>query len=323
MFGYALPPRGDCLYRRAKPPVSGECLADIRSGAALERALLDFEPQLVFHLAAHSYIDGSYTKPRDIFETNLMGTVELLEVLRKSGGGIPVVVVSSDKCYAREMKGRPCLETDPLGAAEAYSTSKACQDLAAQSYRFSFPQMAIAAARASNTAGGGDFNKARLIPYLLDCFARGETARLRSPKAVRPWQYVLDVLWGYLTLGQALKERLTDTGSAYNFGPAPDGFQTVEQVTALLARHFPNARCQWREGGGSTETAILRLDSGKARRELGWEPLYSLEKAMDRTAAFHRGLEKRSAAHLCREEVEAYVECLQRAGENNERSEDL
>lgn len=283
---------------------------------------MDFEPELVFHLAAHSYIGGSYTHPREIFETNLMGTVELLEILRRSGGGIPAVVVSSDKCYAREIKGRPCLETDSLGAAEAYSTSKACQDLAAQSYRFSFPHMAIAAARASNTAGGGDFNKARLIPYLLDCFARGETAKLRSPKAVRPWQYVLDVLWGYLTLGQALKERLPDTGSAYNFGPAPDGFQTVEQVTTLLARRFPGARCQWQEEQRSTETAVLRLDSGKARRELGWEPVYSLEKAMDCTAAFHQGLQKRSAADLCREEVEAYVECLQRAGENNERSED-
>ena len=152
------------------------------------------------------------------------------------------MVVTSDKCYAQELKGKPCQETDPFGAAEAYSTSKACQDLAAQCYRISFPDMPIATARASNTIGGGDFNKTRLIPHLLDCFSSGRPAKLRNPSFVRPWQYGLDVLWGCLTLGKVLSEGGVTGDTSFNFGPAPDGFQTVGRVAKLLASHFPGAR---------------------------------------------------------------------------------
>jgi len=314
VYGYALPPWPGCLYELAHPPVAGEVLADIRDRSAVQRALANCQPDLVFHLAAHAYLDGSHEYPADIFEINVMGTVGLLDAIRGSGRRIPTVVVTSDKCYDQQLNGKPCRETDPFGAAEAYSTSKACQDLAAQSYNLSFPDMAVATARASNTIGGGDFNLTRLIPHLLDCFTRGETAQLRNPNYVRPWQYVLDVLWGYLTLGKALAEGGLEGDASFNFGPAPDGFQTVGKVAELLSAHFPNVRYEAQEGGASGETQVLRLDSGKARQILGWQPLYSLEKTLEQAAAFQKGLLQFPAAQLCQEQVDRYLERVQCVG---------
>lgn len=305
--GYALPPQPGCLYEAARPPVAGELLADIRDRGEVERALGQFQPDLVIHLAAHAYLDGSYQHPADIFEINVMGTVGLLETVRRSGRRVPVVAVTSDKCYAQGLGGRPCREADPFGAAEAYSTSKACQDLAAQCYRISFPDMSVATARASNTIGGGDFNKTRLIPHLLDCFSRGEPAKLRNPNFVRPWQYVLDVLWGYLTLGRALAEGTVTGDTCFNFGPAPDGFQTVGAVAELLAAHFPGARYELGAGGPSGETQLLRLDSGKAREALGWKPLYTLEETLAQAAAFQQGVAHTPADRLCQEQVGQYL----------------
>ena len=315
VYGYALPPCPGCLYETARPLVAGERLADIRDRVEVERALNQFRPDLIFHLAAHAYLDGSYEYPADIFQVNVMGTVGLLESIRQSGRRIPTVVVTSDKCYAQGLGGRPCREGDPFGAAEAYSTSKACQDLAAQCYRFSFPELPIATARASNTIGGGDFNKTRLIPHLLDCFSTGQPAMLRNPGFVRPWQYVLDVLWGYLTLGSALAEGTITGDTSFNFGPAPDGFQTVGRVAELLAAHFPGAEDELGTGGSSGETQLLRLDSGKAWKLLGWRALYTLEQTLAQAAAFQAGLAHTPTAQLCREQVRQYLDRTQEMAE--------
>ncbi len=307
VYGYALPPRSGCLYEKARPPIAGERLADIRERAEAERVLSQFRPDLIVHLAAHAYLDGSYEYPAEIFETNVMGTVGLLEAVRQSGRRVPTVVVTSDKCYAQGLGGRPCREDDPFGAAEAYSTSKACQDLAAQCYRISFPGLPIATARASNTIGGGDFNKTRLIPHLLDCFSNGQPAALRNPGFVRPWQYVLDVLWGYLTLAKALAEGTITGDTSINFGPASDGFQTVGRVAELLAAYFPGAEYELGAGGPSGETQLLRLDSGKARELLGWRALYTLEETLAQAADFQKNAGHNSAEELCREQVGQYL----------------
>lgn len=311
VYGFALPPQPGCLYERAQPPLNREILTDIRDRGAVQTALARFQPDLVFHLAAHAYLNGSYEYPADIFEINVMGTVGLLEAIRVNGCRIPIVVVTSDKCYAQELKGVPCREDDPFGAAEAYSTSKACQDLVAQSYGISFANMAVATARASNTIGGGDFNHTRLIPYLLDCFAKGRPAQLRSPGFIRPWQYVLDVLWGYLIIGKSLAEGEQPSGVSFNFGPAADGFQSVGQVAEQLASHFSDAHCVWQEGVHSNQTEILRLDSTKAQRELGWIPVYSLNETLAQTADFHKKLQYCPAEELCCEQIERFIACVE------------
>ncbi len=315
VYGFALPPQAECLYETACPPLEQEYLGDIRNRAAVEQVLAQFKPDIIFHLAAHAYLDGSYEYPADIFEVNVMGTVGLLEAVRRSGRIIPVVVITSDKVYAQNLKGQPCRENDMFGAAEAYSTSKACQDLAAQCYGLSFPTMPVATARASNTIGGGDFHISRLIPHLLNCFSRGMPAQLRNPSFIRPWQYVLDVLWGYLTLGNALTNETLGKDTSFNFGPAPDGFQTVGRVAELLAAQFPGARCEVQGGNRSSETEILRLDSEKACQILGWRPRYTLEETLVQAAVFHKELLYVPAAQLCRKHVEQYIERLhQEAG---------
>ena len=305
VYGFALSPQHGCLYERARPPVAGEVFADIRDQDAVGKAFARFAPDIVFHLAAHSYIDGSYDFPREIFEINVMGTVNMLETIR--GRGIPAVVVTSDKCYARQPDGRPCREDDPLGAAEAYSTSKTCQDLAVQCYCYSFPEMMVASARASNIIGGGDFNKTRLIPYLLECFSTGMPAQLRNPDFVRPWQFVLDVLWGYLTLGKMMSEQSLFGEMSFNFGPAADGFQSVGQTANLLASHFPHARIEIQRTPSSRETTLLRLDSSKAHQVLGWYPRYSFAETLDQTAAFYKALSHVSADTLCYQQVTSYI----------------
>jgi len=312
VYGYALAPQGECLYMRAAPPLAGELLGDVRDREGLEYALSSFKPELVFHLAAHAFLDGSYEIPERIFETNVLGTVRLLDAVRKSGRHTPTVVVTSDKVYAQSLRGRPCREEDPPGAAEAYSTSKACQDLAAQCYQFSFPENPVAVARASNVVGGGDFHMDRLIPHLLDRFSRNEPAELRNPDFVRPWQYVLDVLWGYLTLGEALAEGRLTGRAVFNFGPSEDGFQTVRRTAEILAESFPGAVIRFGTPVASRETELLRLDSTKAREALGWRPVYSLREALGQTADFTKRCQAEPAASVCQDQVAAY---LKRVGE--------
>lgn len=154
-----------------------------------------------------------------------------------------------------------------------------------------------------------------MIPHLLNCFTSGEQAYLRNPNFIRPWQYALDVLWGYLTLGKALAEERLSGNAAFNFGPASDGFQTVGRVAELLAAHFPGARYELGTGVRSGETEVLRLDSTRAREILGWQPLYTLEETLAQAAAFQKGLSHAPATQLCREQVAQYIKRIQETRE--------
>lgn len=321
VYGLSLAPKSECLYEKARPPIAGEILSDIREHTGVKRALEQFQPDIIFHLAAHSYINGSYEYPADIFEINVMGTVRLLEAIRLSGKRVPVVVVTSDKCYSQELKGKLCRETDPFGAAEAYSTSKACQDLVAQSYQISFPEVCVATARASNTIGGGDFNQTRLIPHLLDCFSYGRLAKLRNPNFVRPWQYVLDVLCGYLILGEALSQGKLVGNTSFNFGPASDGFQTVGWIAEQLAAHFPGSEYVFQQDKDAVQREILRLDSSRARSDLDWMPVFSLKEALAQTADFFKNDQSKSIKALCRDAVELYITRIDKVNVGSEKNE--
>lgn len=310
VYGYALPPTQDSLYWRAAPPLAGEQLSDVRDAIALCAALKRFQPDVVFHLAAHSSMDGVFEIPAEIFEINTIGTVRLLEAVRACEKRIAVLVVTSDKCYQIQPEGEPYREDCPLGAADAYSTSKACQELVAQCYSTSFLGGCVATARASNTVGGGDGNTSRLIPYLLGCFLAGEEAKLRNPDHIRPWQYVLDVLGGYLALGKALYMDQAAGSTMFNFGPGADGFQPVERVAQELAGHFPGARYCFAMNTSSREVEILRLDSSKARLELGWQPLYTFPEMLERTARFALECRTSPADEVCQVFVRQYLNLL-------------
>lgn len=293
VHGYSLaPPTDPSLFELAG---IRECLAshrtgDIRVGVRLQAAIRDSRPEIVFHLAAQPLVRASYAEPLETLDTNVMGTASLLEAVRGTDSVRAIVVVTSDKCYMNREWYWPYREDEPLGGHDPYSASKAAAEIVAAAYRASFlaeSGCALATARAGNVIGGGDFAEDRLLPDILRAFDAGRTLHLRSPRAVRPWQHVLEPLRGYLMLAQGLCESGADLAEGWNFGPWEQEARSVRWITEYLAGRLPGLRWSAGEHTGPHEATLLRLDSSKARARLGWLPAWSLEQALDRTVEWH------------------------------------
>jgi CDP-glucose 4,6-dehydratase len=256
--------------------------ADVRDAEALERAVRAARPEAVFHLAAQPLVRRSFQAPRETYEVNVLGTVNLLEAVRRADGVRAVVVVTSDKCYAN--RGRALREDDALGGHDPYSSSKAAAELATAAWRRSFlgspdgPR--LASARAGNVIGGGDWAADRLVPDVMRAALAGRAVAVRNPDAVRPWQHVLNPLSGYLLLAQALYEDPA-LAAAWNFGPAARDERPVGRLLDRLSELWPGG-IDWRRDDGPhpPEAPALRLDSGRARERLGWTPRWDLERAL-------------------------------------------
>lgn len=279
VYGYALAPDTP-FFDRAQPRLSGAHIAPLSDVSALASALTEVSPDIVLHMAAHSTVDRTGKLTAAIFESNVMGTVNLLEAVRTVSSVRAVLVVTSDKCYAEKKDRQALMEEDALGAEEAYSTSKACQELVVDCYRKTFfckekENLPIATARASNVLGSGDYHFDRLLPSLLDDFLKGRPFIMRSGDSVRPWQYVLDALEGYLLLAKVLytsEDGSSVYSSAFNFGPEDDGIVTVRTLANEVKKHFPDGCVKEEAQMPPTvqERGILRLHNGKAKRLLGW-----------------------------------------------------
>jgi len=228
------------------PLLASDTRHDVRDAEALRATLARTEPELVFHLAAQPLVRQSYLEPAETFETNVMGTLHLLEALRLRARPCTVVVVTSDKCYAERATPHGHTETDPLGGHDAYAASKAAAEIVTASYRASFfpparvaeHGIAIATARAGNVIGGGDWGRYRLVPDTIRSLAAGEVVAIRAPEAVRPWQHVLEPLGGYLTLAARLDDRADPArgrfATGYNFGPSSEAARPVRHVVSAL-----------------------------------------------------------------------------------------
>jgi CDP-glucose 4,6-dehydratase len=294
----AEPPTSPSLYELAGVQEGMEaCFAcDVRDEDALARAVRDDRPEVVIHMAAQPLVRASFAAPSETFAVNALGTAHLLDAVRGCDGVRAVVVVTSDKCYAPHAGGRPHVEQDRLGGHDPYSASKACAELVVQSYRdsfFSSPDAArVASARAGNVIGGGDFGAERLLPDLFRAVLAGEPLLVRNPEAVRPWQHVLSPLSGYLALAQALCES-DRFACAWNFGPAIDEALPVRALLKRVGELWPG-EIEWRvdEGEHPRENPALRLDSARARAELGWEPLLSLEDGLRLTVEWFRAYQE-------------------------------
>ena len=269
--GLSLDPEPGSLFETAGV---GELLTfdirgDIRDSDVVHRAVHDSQPDVVIHMAAQPLVRDSYARPRWTMETNVMGTFNVLEAVASVGSVRAQVMVTTDKVYLNVGQEAGYVESDALGAGDPYSTSKAMADLLVQSWTASFVGPPTAVARAGNVLGGGDISTDRLMPDLLTAFASGQSAELRYPDAVRPWQHVLDCLNGYLHLVDAL---LAGSGTGeWNFGPGPDGFRTVRELAAVAADDWGDG-ASWSESTGEHlhEAQLLALDAAKAARELGW-----------------------------------------------------
>lgn len=262
-------------------------VGDVRDPDVVKEAIARAEPEVVFHLAAQSLVRRSYTDPVTTYDTNVLGTAHLLEAVRGIDD-VRVVVVTSDKCYENVGTLRPYREDDPLGGRDPYSSSKACTELLAASYRSSFFEgRCIATARAGNVIGGCDWAEDRLVPDLARAALEQRAAVLRNPDSVRPWQHVLDCLSGYLALAEGLEK--AESASAWNFGPDPDGTRSVGWMADAFAEHWPGG-IEWtiEPDKGLPEARLLQLDSSKARSGLGWQPRLTLEEAVAWTARVYK-----------------------------------
>ena len=289
MSGVALDPEPGALFSVAH--IGGDLAADyridIRDASALGAAVLDMEPEIFFHLAAQPLVRESYRNPQDTMSTNVTGTMNVLESIRRTPSVRAQVIVTTDKVYRNVGKREGYVEADSLGGDDPYSASKAMADILAQSWATSFDLPPMAIARAGNVIGGGDVSHDRLLPDLMRAFAEGRTAKIRYPSAVRPWQHVLDCLNGYLLLSDAL---LAGSGSgAWNFGPPPQNVVSVGDVADLAARLW-GADARWEVDGDDHphEAAFLTLDSTKARTQLGWRDRLDVEKSIAWVVEWHQ-----------------------------------
>lgn len=294
VYGYALPAATEpSLWQAARlHELAPGTLADIRDAQRLADAVTAFAPEIVLHLAAQPLVRESYRTPAETYATNVMGTLNLLEAVRKCDSVCAVVVVTSDKCYENREWLWPYREQDSLGGHDPYSSSKACTELLCASWRESFLReagVALATARAGNVLGGGDWSADRLVPDILRAWQTGESLTLRYPQAVRPWQHVLEPLHGYLALAQALVEQGEAVASAWNFGPDAEGLVSVGDLVDRLARHWPGeARWSVDAAVQPHEAGLLSLDSAKARAKLDWRPRWALQQALERTLDWHQ-----------------------------------
>ena len=287
LYGYSLaPPSDPNLFTLADIKKGMESVeADIRDGSRLAAAMQGFLPEIVIHMAAQSLVRKSYLDPVETYETNVMGTVNLLDAIRKTASVKTVIIVTSDKCYRNHEWERGYREEDELGGHDPYSNSKACAELVTAAYRDSYfnnknEQAAIASVRAGNVIGGGDWADDRLIPDLCSAFAIGKSAEIRNPGATRPWQHVLEPLSGYLHLAERMTHDPSFAG-AWNFGPGIEGTKPVNWIADCLVELWGNG-ADWHTGNADQphEAHTLRLDCNKARTLLGWAPRLRLDKAL-------------------------------------------
>lgn len=316
--GFALEPEhGDDLY----PAIGGDGLcrsiiADIRNAEALSRAVEEAQPDVIFHFAAQALVRDSYRIPLETFDTNVMGSVHVLEALRKLAKPCNAVMITTDKVYENREWEFHYRESDRLGGFDPYSSSKAAAEIAIASYQKAFfdparsseHAKAVASARGGNVIGGGDRAEDRIIPDLVRALSKNEKLVIRNPRSIRPWQHVLELLYGYLLLGMRLHHDPRSIQGSYNFGPLMDDEMNVEDLVKVAIRvwgsggylHLPDEK-------NLHEAGILRLDIEKAQTVLDWHPRWRSEEAVEKTMSWYRKIsEGGNALACCREQIQEY-----------------
>lgn len=269
-------------------------LGDIRSADTVREVICDTQPDFLFHLAAQPLVRRSYREPDATWETNVQGTIHVLQALRELKKPCAVVIITTDKCYENLEWEFGYRESDSLGGHDPYSASKAAVELAVASWRRSFfgpsHPVRIATARAGNVIGGGDWSEDRIVPDAVHALAAGKTISVRNPHATRPWQHVLEPTSGYLAIAAALAHRPRDgrLEAAFNIGPDHDANQTVKAVVEAVLSHWPG---EWTHDGPTEdvhEASLLKLDNSRIRASIGWRPTWRFTEAVEKTILWYR-----------------------------------
>lgn len=314
--GISLPPNtSPSLFSLAN--IDNECdsrFCDIRDLASLTSVVQSAQPEIVFNLAAQPLVRASYRDPIETFSTNIMGTVNILEVLRSYGDARVAVLVTTDKVYRNHEMLLPYGEDDALGGYDPYSASKAASEMVISSYRDSFladQEIAVASARAGNVIGGGDWSEDRLIPDAIRAWKDDGLLEIRRPNSIRPWQHVLEPLGGYIRLAEQLWENPALAG-AYNFGPESGGAATVHTVVELARAAYGRGKvCYATDIDGLHEAGLLTLEIKKAKELLGVSSILSLDQAVTLTMNWYQEQELGKNAYiLCDEQINQYKKLM-------------
>lgn len=302
VYGYALPPENefDLFHLIHGEELCHSELADIRDTERLQKSILDFQPDFIFHLAAQPLVRLSYEIPIDTFDVNVMGTAHVLNALRFLNKPCVAVMITTDKVYHNRETNYYYKETDRLGGYDPYSASKAAAEIIIDCYRKSYFNISdysrhgksIAVARAGNVIGGGDWAKDRIIPDIIRALQNNEPVFVRNPLAVRPWQHVLEPINGYLTLAAFQYENPVKFADSFNFGPYPQDNLTVEQIVKEAIEIWGHGEYYTKvDDTAPHEAHLLQLDINKAKDQLGWLPRYTAAKAINETVLWYKNVD--------------------------------
>lgn len=317
--GLSLAPEEPSLYAQAHVGtlLEADAFHDLAVIEPSRAFIAGFDPEITFHLAAQSLVRRAHRQPVETFASNVMGTVNLLESVRHCRSAKTVVVTTTDKVYFNAESGKPFREGDRLGSTEPYAASKAAAEMVIAAWRRTYYAdrgIALLSARAGNVLGGGDWAEDNLLPDAIRAVMAGATLKIRSPGAVRPWQYVLDVLEGYMLLAERMGNRMEAAEPedlAWNLGPDPvSGFVTVEQICRWAEEQWPG-RFKWQieaDTSGIKESHLLLLDPAKATRDLGWSARYAPKSALAQTLAWYAAfIDGGDARELCKRQIETFL----------------
>lgn len=301
--------------------IGHKMMADLRSdicdGQKMKEIFQKYQPEIVFHLAAQPLVRYSYEQPVETYEANVMGTIHVMEAIRATSSVKVGVMITTDKCYDNKEQMRGYKEDDPFGGYDPYSSSKGACEIAIQSWRRSFfnPEdygkkhhVSLASVRAGNVIGGGDWALDRIIPDCIKALEQDKVIDIRSPKAIRPWEHVLEPLSGYMLLAKKQWEHPTEFCEGWNFGPESESVSTVWEVATELIKNYGKGKLKDSSDPNAVhEAKLLMLDITKAKIKLGWKPRMNMQQCMDLVADWYKRYRSDNVYQLCVEEIEKFV----------------
>ena len=312
--GYSLQsPTNPNLFKEAdlKNLVESD-INDIRDFESLRKSIKVFSPDIIFHMAAQPLVRASYRHPLETYETNVMGTANILQASLEANNCKAIVNITTDKCYENKEIDIAYKETDPMGGYDPYSSSKGCAELVTSAYRESFlkdKNIGIASVRAGNVIGGGDWAEDRLIPDVLRAFESNRPVIIRNPKATRPWQHVLEPISGYLLLAEKLYEKPSNFSEGWNFGPNYEDVKPVDYIVDFMTKLWPESRYELDLTDNPHEAMLLKLDISKVKERLNWKPVWNLNTSLKKIVQWHNAwsLKNINMQDYCINDINQYI----------------
>lgn len=297
--------------------IKADIRGDIRDGQRMKEIFAEYKPEIVFHLAAQPLVRLSYDQPVETYEANVMGTIHILEAIRATNSVKVGVMITTDKCYDNKEQLQGYKETDPFGGYDPYSSSKGACEIAIQSWRRSFfnPEdygkkhtVSLASVRAGNVIGGGDWAKDRIIPDCIRALEAGKVIDIRSPKAVRPWEHVLEPLSGYMLLAQFMWNNPTEYCEGWNFGPESESVSTVWDVASEVIKNYDSGELKDSSDPNAVHEAnLLMLNINKAKSRLGWYPRMNMSQCIELTVEWYKKYSMMNVYTLCVDQIDKYI----------------